>query len=135
MSESQDVKVSFQNPNDVMHFIVRIRPISGIWANHNFDFKFDISEDWPIDRPKIMLLTKIWHPNIDEEGNICLDIIRDRYSPVLTISQIAQGLLFLFNCPNPLSPLNEEAATQLMSSPEDFREKAEEYMEEYCQED
>ena len=134
MAEISDAKVSFPDENDIMHFIVRIRPIAGIWANHNFDFKFDISEDWPIERPSITILTKIWHPNIDEEGNICLDIIKENYSPVLTISKIVETLLFLFMEPNPYSPLNTEAANQYIDSLDDFKEKAMEYMDEFCEE-
>ena len=135
MAQNSDAKVMFPNPNDIMHFHVRIRPVSGIWANHNFDFKFDIEEDWPIQRPLIHILTKVWHPNIDEEGSICLDVIRERYSPVYTISKIVESLLFLFINPNPYSPLNEEAAMQFINSMDEFKKTANEYMNEYCPKD
>ena len=134
VNQTSDAVVTFPDPNDIMHFNLRIRPISGYWANHNFDFRFDISEDWPIEKPSITILTKVWHPNIDEEGNICLNIIKENYTPVLSISKIVATLYFLFIEPNPYSPLNNEAANQLINSPDDFKEKVEEYMEEYCSE-
>ena len=65
--------------------------------------------------PKVMCNTKIYHPNIDYEGHVCLNILRDQdWTPVMTITQVVQGISFLFYEPNPIDPLNKEAA-ELMS--------------------
>lgn len=53
------------------------------------------------------IIVQIYHPNIDTEGNVCLNILRDDWKPVLTINSICFGLQFLFSEPNPDDPLNK----------------------------
>ena len=49
---------------------------------------------------------QLYHPNFDFQGNICLNILREDWRPVLSIGSVLQGLLFLFLHPNPDDPLN-----------------------------
>ena len=61
--------------------------------------------------PKVLCLTKIYHPNIDYEGHVCLNILRDKeWTPIMTIEQVVQGISFLFYEPNAEDPLNKAAA-------------------------
>jgi ubiquitin-conjugating enzyme E2 M len=57
-----------------------------------------------------LLYTQIYHPNIDVEGNVCLNILREDWKPVLDINAVIYGLIYLFYEPNPDDPLNREAA-------------------------
>ena len=61
-----------------------------------------------------------WHPNIDMEGNVCLNILRAEWTPVLDIHAVINGLCFLFYEPNPNDPLNQDAAKQLREDPAGF---------------
>eukprot|EP00877_Chromochloris_zofingiensis_P000681 jgi/Chrzof1/10613/Cz05g05070.t1 len=63
---------------------------------------------------------QVYHPNIDLEGNICLNILREDWKPVLSISSVIYGLQFLFLDPNPEDPLNKDAATKLQENPRQF---------------
>ncbi|EAY12658.1 Ubiquitin-conjugating enzyme family protein [Trichomonas vaginalis G3] len=132
LDDYRGIKVVFPKSDDLLHFNIRIKPTRGIWKDHNFDLKFDVPEEFPIAPPHVTLLTKIWHPNIDEEGNICLNIIKGDYNPTITILQIIQGIELIFVTPNPYSPLNNAAAEMLIHDESGFREKVEEYMEEFC---
>ena len=132
LADSKDGEIYFPDPENIQKFNVRIKPISGIWRGANFDFSFEIPNNWPYDRPVIKMITRIWHPNISEDGNVCLNILRDNYSPCQTISNLVQGLYFLFNEPNPNSPLNIEAANQYLQDLNAFKQKAEEYIKLYC---
>jgi|AntAceMinimDraft_11_1070367.scaffolds.fasta_scaffold89948_1 hypothetical protein len=53
---------------------------------------------------------KLYHPNLDYDGNVCLNILREDWNPVLSISSCIYGLQFLFMDPNADDPLNKEAA-------------------------
>ena len=55
---------------------------------------------------QVMCLTKIYHPNIDLEGHVCLNILRDDWKPVLDINAVIYGIVYLFYESNPNDPLN-----------------------------
>uniref|UniRef100_A0A8C4RB72 NEDD8-conjugating enzyme UBC12 n=1 Tax=Eptatretus burgeri TaxID=7764 RepID=A0A8C4RB72_EPTBU len=71
---------------------------------------------YPHDPPKVKCETQVYHPNIDLEGNVCLNILREDWKPVLTINSIVYGLQYLFLEPNPEDPLNKEAAEVLQNN-------------------
>jgi ubiquitin-protein ligase len=58
--------------------------------------------------------TQVYHPNIDLEGHVCLNILRDEWKPVLDINTVIYGIIYLFYEPNPNDPLNHgESVRQL----------------------
>lgn len=103
-----------------MHFEITIRPDEGFYRNGKFLFDFQISTGYPYDAPKVKCKTKVYHPNIDLEGNICLNILREDWKPVLSISSVVYGLQFLFLDPNPEDPLNKEAAVKFQENQRNF---------------
>jgi ubiquitin-protein ligase len=84
----------------VMLYIFSVH--SGIWA-----FDFSIPTDYPFNPPKVILKDRIYHPNIDLEGKICVSALRP-WNPTYSIQMILFGLIFLFSNPNPEDPLNTE---------------------------
>ena len=102
--------IEFPNPNDLTVFHVSITPDSGFWKNATYKFKFDIPDHYPHSPPKIHCETKIYHPNINLEGKVCLNILREDWKPVLDINAVIYGLIFLFYEPNPDDTLKHEAA-------------------------
>ena len=68
----------------------------------------------------IITCIQVYHPNIDLEGNVCLNILREDWKPVLNINTVIYGLNLLFTQPNDEDPLNHEAAAVLRDNPKLF---------------
>ncbi|XP_066390077.1 ubiquitin-conjugating enzyme E2 36-like isoform X1 [Miscanthus floridulus] len=60
--------------------------------------------------PKVRFLTKIYHPNIEKLGRICLDILKDKWSPALQIRTVLLSIQALLSAPNPDDPLADNVA-------------------------
>eukprot|EP01135_Chromosphaera_perkinsii_P010025 Nk52_evm60s1992 gene=Nk52_evmTU60s1992 len=105
--------MDFPNPDDLLNFSLSISPDEGFYKGGTFTFQFKVGLQYPHDPPKVKCQEKIYHPNIDLEGNVCLNILREDWKPVLSINAIIYGLQFLFLEPNPDDPLNKEAAAVL----------------------
>ncbi|XP_058222774.1 NEDD8-conjugating enzyme Ubc12-like isoform X1 [Rhododendron vialii] len=110
--------ISFPNgKDDLMNFQVTIRPREGYYRGGLFLFSFKVSPIYPHEAPKVKCKTKVYHPNIDMEGNVCLNVLREDWKPVLNINTIVYGLYHLFTEPNHEDPLNSEAAEVLRDNP------------------
>jgi len=103
-------KLEFSDPDDLLNFRLIISPDEGFYRHGKFVFNFKIGPAYPHEPPKVKCETMVYHPNIDLEGNICLNILREDWKPILTINAVVYGLQFLFLEPNPDDPLNKEAA-------------------------
>ena len=68
----------------------------GFYKGGKFTFSFKVSQNYPHEPPKVKCETRVYHPNIDLEGNVCLNILREDWKPVLTINSIVYGLQYLF---------------------------------------
>jgi len=69
-----------------------------------------LPEEYPMAPPKVRFMTKIYHPNIDKLGRICLDILKEKWSPALQIRTVLLSIQALLSAPNPDDPLDNQVA-------------------------
>ncbi len=66
-----------------------------------FKLELFLTEEYPMQPPKVRFLTKIYHPNIDKLGRICLDILKDKWSAALQMRSVLLSIQALLSSPNP----------------------------------
>lgn len=92
LSLGTTMKTHFPNPDDILNFELTIDPDEGMYKGGRFRFDFKINQNFPHDPPKVKCTQKIYHPNIDLEGNVCLNILREDWKPVLNLNAVVVGL-------------------------------------------
>lgn len=100
LSLGSTMATDFPDPDDILNFVLTIEPDEGMYRSARFTFDFAINQNFPHEPPKVLCREKIYHPNIDLEGKVCLNILREDWKPVLNLNAVIVGLqvcLFVYS--------------------------------------
>ena len=107
-------------------------PKGSPYENGVFFLDIHFPSDYPFKPPKVSFTTRIYHPNINTSGGICLDILKDNWSPALTTSKVLLSICSLLTDPNPSDPLVPDIAKLYVSDREKFNKNAAECTKKYA---
>jgi len=119
--------------DDLFHWQATIMgPPESPYQGGVFFLTIHFPTDYPFKPPKVAFTTRIYHPNINSNGSICLDILRSQWSPALTISKVLLSICSLLCDPNPDDPLVPEIARIFKTDREKYTELAREWTRKYA---
>jgi len=99
-----------------------------------FKIKIDFPAEYPFKPPKIAFVTKIYHPNIDEKGQVCLPIISaESWKPATKTDQVIRALVALIHDPEPEHPLRADLAEEYSKDKKKFLKNAEEFTKKFAE--
>eukprot|EP01064_Diplonema_japonicum_P016990 TRINITY_DN2504_c0_g1_i5.p1 TRINITY_DN2504_c0_g1~~TRINITY_DN2504_c0_g1_i5.p1 ORF type:complete len:167 (+),score=38.90 TRINITY_DN2504_c0_g1_i5:56-502(+) len=107
-------------------------PESSPYQGGMFFLNVQFPADYPFKPPRLQFTTKLYHPNINSNGGICLDILRDHWSPALTISRVLLSVCSLLTDPNPEDPLVPDIARLFKSDRGQYERTAREWTRKYA---
>eukprot|EP00924_Labyrinthula_sp_SR-Ha-C_P016636 maker-scaffold_6-snap-gene-10.2-mRNA-1 protein AED:0.22 eAED:0.22 QI:389/0.5/0.33/1/1/1/3/0/192 len=115
LDDSLARNITFPDPNNQMEFEFSFVPEESFWKGYQYRFK-----TYPHDGPKVRCKDKIYHPNIDFDGAVCINILRKDWRPIFDLNSVLFGIILLMHEPNPSDPLNLEAAKVLRENEKKF---------------
>ncbi|TFK55218.1 UBC-like protein [Heliocybe sulcata] len=110
---------------------IRAEPDSP-YKDGTFRFKVVIPSSFPFKPPTVTFLTKVYHPGINDEGHICVPILRDEWKPAITMSTVLSVVQEKLNNPSPDDPFEPDIAAQLKNDKSKFLATAREWTKQYA---
>ncbi|XP_065834148.1 ubiquitin-conjugating enzyme E2 E3-like isoform X2 [Oscarella lobularis] len=119
--------------DDIYNWVATIQgPTGSPYEGGLFFLNIAFPKDYPFKPPQISFKTRIYHCNINSQGAICLDILRDAWSPVLTVSKVLISITSLLADCNPADPLVGSIARKYLTNREEHDRTARLWTEKFA---
>ncbi|EPR79144.1 Ubiquitin-conjugating enzyme E2 2 [Spraguea lophii 42_110] len=99
------------------------------FQNGTFSLLLEFEETFPATPPNVKFISKMFHPNIYKNGELCLDILKNKWTPNYDIFSVLLSIQSLLNDPNVNSPANTEAAEMYSNNKDQYFKKVKEMVE------
>lgn len=117
---------AFPDGENLFYWVATIMgPLDTVYEGLTYKLRLEFPHTYPYTAPVVRFTTPCFHPNVDNNGNICLDILKEKWSALYDVRTILISIQSLLGEPNNDSPLNEDAAT-MWSNPKEFRKHLQE---------
>ncbi|ORX58421.1 ubiquitin conjugating enzyme [Piromyces finnis] len=108
-------------------------PFNSPFKGGVFNIEITFPQEYPFKPPILKVTTKIYHPNIDDDGSICMSILKsDIWKPTIKITQVLEALINLINEPNPADALRPNIGHEYSTNYKEYVENAKRYVNMYA---
>jgi ubiquitin-conjugating enzyme E2 N len=107
-------------------------PVGTPYDGGKFELELFLDENYPMKPPKARFLTRIYHPNIDKLGRICLDTLKDKWTPAIFLQTLLTSIRSLLSTPNPDDPLANDVAQHWKKNEKDAKDTAKDWTKKYA---
>ncbi len=123
-AESTDIFKINRVGDDMYHYnIILLGPDGSLYEGYQFNLDLKIPDNYPFSAPNVKFTTRIHHVNVNSDGDICLDILKDKWTPVLSIASVLKSIRLLLSEPNPDDPLNSDLGKLYKSDKKKYEKK------------
>lgn len=120
-AEGSGIRVALKGDNLVNLIGTIPGPTGTPYDGGVFQIDITLPDGYPFEPPKMKFSTKVWHPNISSQnGAICLDILKDQWSPALTLKTALLSVQALLSAPQPDDPQDAVVAQQYLKDYQTF---------------
>lgn len=106
----------------VWHAVI-FGPADTPFEDGTFKLVLEFTEEYPNRPPGVKFVSKMFHPNVYADGNICLDILQNRWSPTYDVSAVLTSIQSLLDEPNPNSPANSQASELYVKNRREYEKR------------
>eukprot|EP01097_Dermamoeba_algensis_P001730 TRINITY_DN1650_c0_g1_i3.p1 TRINITY_DN1650_c0_g1~~TRINITY_DN1650_c0_g1_i3.p1 ORF type:complete len:155 (-),score=34.50 TRINITY_DN1650_c0_g1_i3:178-642(-) len=126
------LKATLFNDNIFKWKVLLLGPDKSPFEKGVFELQIDVPTEYPFKPPKFTFLTKVYHPNVKSDGQLCAEMLTPDWSPQLRIQEVLLTVRQMLAEPNPENPLEQEIANVYKTNKAKFEKTAKEWTKNYA---
>ncbi|KAH8296170.1 hypothetical protein KR054_002571 [Drosophila jambulina] len=120
--------------NNLFHWNALLLPEAPPYDKGSFKVEIDFPQDYPFKPPRIHINTKIYHPNVNERGQVCMPILEsEHWLPTARIDQVLMILVATINTPQVENAWNAEMGGEYLNDPKKYNKMADAWVQKYSE--